>query len=699
MPIRISQIEVDSLGPLVSFHKTLANVSLIYGLNEKGKTFLVEFILKSFFKNLGGFKNELRIKKPKGKVIVSGLGAEAVAFSPGSRVKLELMWEESGQSMPANIARLLVVRAGDTAIEKSENGISQDAIREFLSSQGVLNTIQRNIPLKGTREAKIEAGEILGANSGDLYKRKEARDELDNITRLMERVNLELADGDILELDKKIAQVKEELDRQEAARKYAACRLAQEIQRMEGDIRNIEEADFKALERNFEDYSRKKGDLAAKQLERNAAEVRGQHLPWLQKAIEEYQNHIGKTSAIARPVYLIVAFTCMLVSAVFMIFGQRLPAVIAVFLAVGSGLWYFLETRKFQKNQAGAGEIDRIRKAYIEKFNEPCRDLATMRAKLEAIASAYHGTQLLEQEIEKIQAEIKRLEGEISQGFKGLGKSKVPPSLWEKTITEVRRKLDDLHVNKQALGQDLAHLNVDPSDYQDSDPGITYSLAGYNAAVSDKEHLEEERGNLDQSLQNLKSEIQGAVGDHSLTDWGELIQRLRELKKMQAEQYRRYTAEIIAGNLLHRVIEQARTEEDEKIKANLDSEVVRGPLERISRSYTSIGIEDGAFKVINKFNEEFDLTDLSTGTREQIFLALRIGFAARIMQGDTAFLILDDAFQHSDWERRPGLVDTVFSLAKQGWQIIYFSMDDNIRDLFDQKGKKAPKGTYTRIDL
>jgi hypothetical protein len=69
------------------------------------------------------------------------------------------------------------------------------------------------------------------------------------------------------------------------------------------------------------------------------------------------------------------------------------------------------------------------------------------------------------------------------------------------------------------------------------------------------------------------------------------------------------------------------------------------------------------------------------------------------MQGDTAFLILDDAFQHSDWERRPALVDTVFDLAKAGWQTIYFSMDDNIRDLFDQRGKTAPKGSYSRIDL
>ena len=32
-------------------------------------------------------------------------------------------------------------------------------------------------------------------------------------------------------------------------------------------------------------------------------------------------------------------------------------------------------------------------------------------------------------------------------------------------------------------------------------------------------------------------------------------------------------------------------------------------------------------------------------------------------------------------------MDTAFDLAKMGWQIIYFTMDDHIRDLFERKGK------------
>ena len=33
------------------------------------------------------------------------------------------------------------------------------------------------------------------------------------------------------------------------------------------------------------------------------------------------------------------------------------------------------------------------------------------------------------------------------------------------------------------------------------------------------------------------------------------------------------------------------------------------------------------------------------------------------------------------------MIDTMVELARNGWQIIYFTMDDHIRDLFQEKGR------------
>ncbi len=71
-----------------------------------------------------------------------------------------------------------------------------------------------------------------------------------------------------------------------------------------------------------------------------------------------------------------------------------------------------------------------------------------------------------------------------------------------------------------------------------------------------------------------------------------------------------------------------------------------------------------------------------------MLLALRMGFASRLAGGEPLFLILDDAFQHSDWERRERLVREVVALAETGWQISYLTMDDHLRDLFVEAGEQ-----------
>ena len=154
----------------------------------------------------------------------------------------------------------------------------------------------------------------------------------------------------------------------------------------------------------------------------------------------------------------------------------------------------------------------------------------------------------------------------------------------------------------------------------------------------------------------------------------------------------------MAGITVTQVIEEARKQEDEKLKVVLGSPIVQKPIFDITKRYKEVTFDGENLRVSDKF-EEYNVADLSTAAREQVLLALRLGFAAKIMKQETAFLILDDAFQHSDWERREYLLDTVISLANNGWQIIYFSMDDHIRDLFNELGKETFKSDYYYYEL
>ena len=50
MQIRIDSLSVNGLGPIASIKWQFQDINLVYGRNEQGKTFLVEYLLSSLFK-------------------------------------------------------------------------------------------------------------------------------------------------------------------------------------------------------------------------------------------------------------------------------------------------------------------------------------------------------------------------------------------------------------------------------------------------------------------------------------------------------------------------------------------------------------------------------------------------------------------------------------------------------------------------
>jgi uncharacterized protein YhaN len=111
-------------------------------------------------------------------------------------------------------------------------------------------------------------------------------------------------------------------------------------------------------------------------------------------------------------------------------------------------------------------------------------------------------------------------------------------------------------------------------------------------------------------------------------------------------------------------LEEIREQETERIKKGLRQEALIKPMLSITGRYNRIDLEENDLILSDRGDHSFALADMSTGAREQVFLALRLGFASIGMEGGTAFLILDDAFQHSDWHRRKNLINQTLSLVK-----------------------------------
>jgi hypothetical protein len=93
---------------------------------------------------------------------------------------------------------------GQAHVEQRMAGL--DTIREIFSSEAILQEIQKGI-LDGTRQARIEEGQILGSRSGDLGRRSAAEKEVGNTTELLERVDRQLPNGWWLHLNLSAANI------------------------------------------------------------------------------------------------------------------------------------------------------------------------------------------------------------------------------------------------------------------------------------------------------------------------------------------------------------------------------------------------------------------------------------------------------------------------------------------------------------
>src|SRR3989304_5031489 len=114
------QIAVENLGPRGGRPFEMGPFNLVFGRNETGKTYLVEFLLRALFRQAGewNLRNDVGQGKGRGR----GLAAEAVEFTPGGRRKLEDYWAEGELGLPTNMGRLLVVKGGELDFDRGSAG-------------------------------------------------------------------------------------------------------------------------------------------------------------------------------------------------------------------------------------------------------------------------------------------------------------------------------------------------------------------------------------------------------------------------------------------------------------------------------------------------------------------------------------------------------------------------------------------------
>ena len=702
MPIRLDKIILKNLGPLESLDLTLGSLNLIYGPNETGKTCLVEFLLGSIFRQASNWG--LRNVPGKGSVTVSGLTESPTSFTLTTKKKIEDYWEEDELGLPLNIARLLVVKGGELDLTGSPGGVNRDVLKTALTSEALLDQIRKPIS-KTIQKASIRNQEIMGDNRSSIKNLRELSVEIQKLKVLGNRVENEYSQGPLRQLEIKIERIQDELLIQEQAKYHTAYILRQDLNTQKIEKNNLSDEILEDLRDLLRDFTKDQEMLAGREKNLKKYQEASEHFPWLESAISIWENRSldgskkpSRRLTIIGMSFLMAGLTLLGINDLVRtinLFWIGLP--IALFSA-GILFYSIVRLQQWTASINEGEERQSIQEEYKTRFGKTLRGLSVLKEKKNSLQKSYFQVEPLKKEIQENIADQMQKKSSLQELLKNLTGKTILEKDWEKTYQNLKKKSDQHTEQIRTLELELKKLNLPEERTQDEPVDEEYSPQRVNDLQVELNSLQIQLKDAQHTLESLKGVICHETHDDVTIPWEEALYHFRSIAEKKERNYRELTARLIAEIGVIQILDRFEKEEDQKIQRDLNTNEVSALLQSITGSYQTLDLIDDQIYVSDQYSQ-YALSDLSTGAREQVQLALRMGLATRVTGGDPLFLILDDAFQHSDWTRREHLVNQVISLVKNGWQVIYLTMDDHIRDLFQKYGKSTFKKQYLYHEL
>ena len=259
---------------------------------------------------------------------------------------------------------------------------------------------------------------------------------------------------------------------------------------------------------------------------------------------------------------------------------------------------------------------------------------------------------------------------------------------------EAYRQIASRHSQRRKLEKKKAELDDQISlaigkHYQQKELQEVFSIYGsgglekrWDAIQEELELDREEQNRLMQMRGELMQEVK-ALGDDSKLDEVRL-----ELNSIESEigQLKLKWQELGASS---QMLEMIR----ESYESKRQPETLREAstyLEKLSDGkYTRIWTRmTGEELLVDNFQDEtIAVENLSRGTREAVFLSLRLALVgAYARRGALVPMVLDDVLVNFDGQRARNAAEVLYDFSRNGYQILMFTCHDHIRDIFQSLG-------------
>lgn len=181
--------------------------------------------------------------------------------------------------------------------------------------------------------------------------------------------------------------------------------------------------------------------------------------------------------------------------------------------------------------------------------------------------------------------------------------------------------------------------------------------------------LAEEVGELDREITRIKT----LVGEERTGRELEIALAERESSLDDLEEHYQKTRASITGNL---ILNGLRKQSQE----NSDLEVLKRARElfnKITHGHFELILDDsdgGSFRARNTvLNQGLELDQLSSGTRIQLLIAVRLAFIESQETGVKLPIIADEVLANSDDLRAKQIIEALVEISKEGRQVFYFT--------------------------
>jgi hypothetical protein len=666
--IRIDKIKVNRGGPLnEDFEFEPGNLNLIYGRNETGKTYVVEALISLLFRTdrKAPVEWQLRDWDLAGRIVVSGLEDDPVKFTKTSS-KLEDYWEEDRQELPQDLSRLLVVRAGDTSLSQKNGGMSRNILRNYLSGEAIIDKIENRISTV-IRGATVEDKSIQGKKSGEIKKHFAAREKLEQLDNLLDDVNRGYVTGAIHSVRKDLENMEQEQEGLMKAKRYYAKTLHVNHQTLEEQNAGLpDEKKCAEIATHIGIYNEKKRNHDSLKEELKPLEASRDNYTWAEKALLNYDRIITRQKLEKpNPIFMILAIISFAGAVISGFIDQKWGLGVGALVTVVFSWLHLSSKSKVKASAAGDSiELKNLKSEFKNRFNKSLTDKAVIQSQLEALKKNQLRAEQMREDLLKLKREMVSVEGGVASSLQEYTNKELTSGDWKEEVQNLRKKRLLKEKKIRYIEKEFASLGIQFDQFLNNDPGIIWDSERYLVLEKKIENIHERLESAKDELYALKSRVAQETNRNSTDSWEDLLTALQDKREKVVREYKEITADILGKIRVFTALEEIREQETERIKKGLRQEALIKPMLSITGRYNRIDLEENDLILSDRGDHSFALADMSTGAREQVFLALRLGFASIGMEGGTAFLILDDAFQHSDWHRRKNLINQTLSLVK-----------------------------------